>query len=239
MLNRSFIEMTQQIALQKRMEAIGHNIANMNTTGFKNRGVTFKEHLNQKPGIEGLSFVEQKGVSYDFTQGNVEVTHNPLDCAISGPGFFTVETPNGRVYTRNGQFKLNGQGQLTTMKGDLIVDNGGAPIAIPAQAQNIRITSEGDVQADGATLSRLGVGEFTDLSQLKEMGDGFFQSPNPPQLGINSKVIQSAIEKSNVSPIQELTQMIDVHRAYERAHNSQRQEEQRMEKTIDTIGRTA
>lgn len=239
MLNRSLVEMTQQQALQKRMEAIAQNLANTNTTGFRKREITFKEHLNQKPGVEGLSFVQQKGIFYDFTQGGLQVTGSPLDCGLSGPGFFMVQTQNGRFYTRNGHFKLNEKGQIATLTGDLLIDNGGAPIAIPAQTRDVRITSQGDIEADGSLLSRFGLVEFQDLSLLKEIGGGYFQSTETPQAATQTKVIQGSVEGSNVSPIETLTEMINVHRAYERSHNSLRQEEQRVEKTLDTIGRVA
>jgi flagellar basal-body rod protein FlgF len=237
MLNRGLIHSHYQASLRQQLGVISHNIANMNTAGFKSRTLTFKEHLNQRPGIEGLSFVEPKAIVKDFSQGNLEVTNNPLHVALKGDGFFIVNTPDGVAYTRNGQFLLNNIGQLTMSDGKLVLDQGNTPIAVPNNTRQLKITSRGEVLADGRPVGLLGIANFADPQQLQEIGEGLYISNAPAQPAPNTLAIQGALELSNVSPIMELTHLIDTQRAYERASTDIDHEDDRISKTIDSIGR--
>lgn len=239
MNNRSFVNISSQQALKQQLTAISHNLANTGTTGFKSRVMAFKDHLLEREGFEGLSFVVPQGVRYNFSQGGLETTNNPLDCALSGPGFFTVTLPNGQQsYTRCGQFQLNQQGQLILPSGELVTDATGAPIAIPELTKVVRITSQGDVQADAGIVGRLGVVEFADLTSLQEITNGLFTSTDAPIVATKTHVIQSALEKSNVSPIMELTSLIETHRAFDMEIRSRNREEERMTQSLEILGKT-
>ena len=117
MENASLVGLSRQIALQRELDVVANNIANLNTTGFKADNVVFQEHLmpvaraNQFRGNDRqVSFVQDRATWLDLSQGPVQQTGNPLDVAISGNAFLTVQTPRGERYTRNGALQINNPG---------------------------------------------------------------------------------------------------------------------------------
>src|SRR5262245_23625288 len=124
MENTSLVGLSRQIALQRELDVVANNVANLNTTGFKADNVVFHEHLmpvaraNQFRGSDRqLSFVQDRATWLDLAQGPVQQTGNPLDLAVSDNAFFTVQTPRGERYTRNGALHINNAGQLVTTEG--------------------------------------------------------------------------------------------------------------------------
>ena len=128
MENASLVGLSRQIALQRELDVVANNIANLNTTGYKSDNTVFQEFMmpvaraNQFRGADRqISFVQDRATWIDLTQGPVETTGNPLDVAISGNAFLTVQTPRGERYTRNGALQINSQGQLVTSEGLQVV----------------------------------------------------------------------------------------------------------------------
>ena len=124
MENASLVGLSRQIALQRELDVVANNVANLNTTGFKADNVVFHEHLmpvaraNQfRGGDRQLSFVQDRATWLDLSQGPVQQTGNPLDVAMSDNAFLTVQTPRGERYTRNGALQINSAGQLVTSEG--------------------------------------------------------------------------------------------------------------------------
>src|ERR1700754_3001608 len=121
--NAQLVGLSRQVVLMRHLEVVSNNIANMNTTGFKGDNVLFEEHLASAAraahakGVTNVSFVQDRGVWRDFTQGPAQATGNPLDIAIVGDGFLTVQTPDGERYTRNGSLQIASNGQLVTNDG--------------------------------------------------------------------------------------------------------------------------
>ena len=124
MENASLVGLSRQIALQRELDVVSNNIANLNTTGFKADNVVFQEHLmplaraNQFRGNDRqVSFVQDRATWLDLSQGPLEQTGSPLDVAVSGNAFLTVQTPRGERYTRNGALQINSTGELVTSEG--------------------------------------------------------------------------------------------------------------------------
>src|SRR6185295_19128609 len=118
MENASLVGLSRQIALQRELDVVANNIANLNTTGFKADNVVFQEHLmpaaraNQFAAADRqLSFVQDRATWLDLSQGPVLQTGNPLDVSISGNAFLTIQTPRGERYTRNGALQFNNTGE--------------------------------------------------------------------------------------------------------------------------------
>jgi flagellar basal-body rod protein FlgF len=221
--NSLLISLSQQIAAYRSMDVIANNIANASTPGFKRESAKFETYVTTVPPSEGqsgpqtVSFVKDAGTVRDIAQGNINATGAPLDIAINGKGFFTIATPNGERYTRDGHFSLNGAGQIVTTDGYALQGEGGAITITPTDGE-IRISSDGVISSVvNGTLNQLGKLRLTDFADERAMtaeGANLFASA---QAGTPARatVVQGALEASNVQPVLEISKMIEVMRAYE------------------------
>lgn len=211
-------------ALTKEYYTIANNIANVNTTGYKRRVNSFSRELMNKiseGGIDkSLSAAEivSNGAT-DFTQGSLVNTGRKLDVAVCGDGFLSLETPNGPVYTRNGTFQVNTQGQMVDSEGRIVAGDGG-PIIIPPSVSelDINITTDGTVSAAGVNLGKLRLVDFgQDAGQLEPLGKSCFKAPEDvtPSTAQNATIRQGFQERSNVKLVEELVDLISVSRLYE------------------------
>src|SRR3954468_6350420 len=186
MENASLVGLSRQMALQRELDVVANNIANLNTTGFKADNVVFQEFLmpgaraNQFAGSDRqLSFVQDRATWLDLSQGPVEHTGNPLDIAISGNAFLTVQTPRGERYTRNGALQVNAQGQLVTSEGLQVVGQNG-PITFQPTDRNISISTDGSISVrEGANTTdtargKLKLARFADPRMLQKDGTSTF-----------------------------------------------------------------
>ncbi|MHC4534583.1 MAG: flagellar hook-basal body protein [Planctomycetota bacterium] len=215
-------------ALTQEYETITHNLANVSTAGFKRRCNTFSKSLEeqmtgllgQATGAETYSpgSIELTS-SLDFSQGNLTVTGRSLDFALSGKGFFVIETPNGPLYTRNGIFQTNQNGQIIDMQGRIVAGEAG-PITIPNNMiSQVSVSSDGSISADGTPIGKFQLVDFADNeAKLVPTGDSCYRMPDvniQPVAAENAIVKQGSQEVSNVKMIEELVDMIMVSRLYE------------------------
>jgi flagellar basal-body rod protein FlgF len=121
------------MASHRAMEVIANNLANLSTPAFKRESVQFEQYMVPVPATEAeggntvdVSFVLDRGVVRDLSEGRFERTNAVLDFAITGPGYFVVQTPNGDRYTRNGHFQLDNEGRMVTDDGYVVQSDGGA-----------------------------------------------------------------------------------------------------------------
>jgi flagellar basal-body rod protein FlgF len=228
MENASLVGLSRQIALQRELDVVANNIANINTTGFKADNVVFQEFLmpgaqaNQFAGNDRrVSFVQDRATWLDLSQGPVEQTGNPLDVAISGNAFLTVQTPRGERYTRNGALQINAQGQLVTSEGLQVIGQNG-PIVFQPNDRDISIGVDGLIsvrEGQNTTDSQRGklkLASFDQQQRLQKDGTSTYMAPAgvTPQVPADARVTQGAVEKSNVKSVLEMTRMIEVTRAY-------------------------
>ncbi|TMJ05683.1 MAG: flagellar basal-body rod protein FlgF [Alphaproteobacteria bacterium] len=228
MENASLVGLSRQMALQRELDVVSNNIANLNTTGFKADNVVFQEFLmpgaraNQFTGGDRqLSFVQDRATWLDLSQGPVERTGNPLDVAVSGNAFLTVQTPRGERYTRNGALQINAQGQLVTSEGLQVIGQNG-PIVFQPNDRDISIGSDGLIsvrEGQNTTDSQRGklkLASFDQPQRLQKDGTSTYMAPAgvTPNVPAEARVTQGAVEKSNVKSVMEMTRMVEVTRTY-------------------------
>ena len=199
--------------LERRQEVLANNLANVSTAGFKGESV-FAELL-----ADGVPTVR---TATDRRVGSLTSTGAPLDLAITGDGFFVVDTPAGERLTRGGAFELNDLRQIVNPDGHPLLGEedvlGGSrgPVTIPANAANVQIDRGGAVIVDGKQIARLRFESVPADTQLQHEGGGLFAAPEsrvsvPPA---DRTVRQGAQEESNVSSLDSMVDLISVQRAY-------------------------
>ena len=240
MENPIYIALSRQNALRRQLDVVANNVANMNTTGFKQQRVMFTEFLERPAMHEQVSFVQDRAVVRDLAAGGMLQTGNPLDVALSGPGYFTVDTASGRRYTRNGNMHLDDQRQLVDGGGLPVLADNGQPITIPDGTSAIKITGDGTVATELGPVGRLNVVTFQREQLMTEVGSGLYVSDEEPQPApADTKVAQGMLEQSNVKPVVEMTQMIEISRQYQQAQKMIESEHERIRGLIQRLGRTA
>lgn len=228
-------------AQQSNMDVIANNLANVNTTGHKKHRAEFQDLMYQtmrQAGIEtgpdnqlptGLQMghgVRLVATNTIHTQGNFQSTGNPLDMAIEGEGYFQVTMPDGTVaYTRDGSFKRDSTGRLTTSEGYLLEPE----IVIPDNATDITISTDGRVfakipgQNEPEDEGQIELTRFTNPAGLESNGRNLYLETAASGAPINSvpgeegagTIVQSYLEMSNVQVVEEMVNMIIAQRAYE------------------------
>ena len=210
-------------------EVVAENLAHAATPGYRRHGLLFAAYdaLGQTsvPGAAN-SPIPQVGTAGTFTQfesGPLQQTRNPLDVAITGNAFFAVDGPRGPLFTRNGTFQLNADGQLQTASGLRVRGQGGGSITIPRDARNIVVDRDGIVYADNAEAGRLQLATFPDLRALRRAGSTLFEGPAPqtPPPG-TVRVEQGYREGANVQVVNEMVSMMLGMRYYEAAQRALR-----------------
>lgn len=209
------IALSRQMVLRHQMEVIAHNIANATASGFKAEALLLEPVPVDAGARQRLAFVQDVGMVRDLDPGPMIATGNPLDLAIEGPGYFTIETAEGVRYGRSGQFRLNEQGELATAQGDPVLDDGGAPLALPVDAGPITIAADGTVSSAAGVAGRIELVAFADEQRLTKVGDGLYRTDQPPEPAPAARLVQGALEGSNVEPIIEMTLMMTTMRAYQ------------------------
>jgi flagellar basal-body rod protein FlgF len=205
------IALSSLVAQFRRMEMIANNVANINTTGYRKKDVLFAEYLSKTSPTQKVSYVQDKAAFSNTMQGELQVTDNPLDVAIIGEGFITVQTPAGIRYTRNGAMGLDANGALVNSEGFPISTLDGGLIEIPAEdPRELRILSPGIVALGADAIGQIGIAEFENPYELLPESGTLYK----PQEGVeplpaeNTKLVQGARENSNVHPVMEMTEMM-------------------------------
>ena len=242
-----FIGMTHKGALKREMEVLAHNVANMNTTAFKQEKVVFQQLLVDAPSAPGtdggqVSYVVDKGVTRDFSAGAMVNTGNSLDVFISDNGFLEVEAGSGeKLYTRNGRMRLDQDLTLVTLSGQKVLDDTGAPVIFDASETDITIAENGMISTSQGEKATLSLVSFGDPNALKRRDNSLYESsqdPQGPEEGPEITLVPGAIEASNVDPIKSMVELIDISAAYARASKSGEDMEKMQKEAIQRLGRT-
>jgi flagellar basal-body rod protein FlgF len=226
--NALLVGLSRQTTLERHLDVISNNLANVNTVGFKSDQMLFEEYLNSGAHEDNfalqdrrVSYVQDRGTFRDYTQGASQQTNNPLDLTISGSGFLVVQTAGGERYTRDGNLHLNNTGQLVTGSGDAVQGTAG-PIVFQPTDHDINISPDGTITVlEGAALTdsirgKLRVVNFADAQKLLKQGGNLYAAGagGAPQQDTKSIVQQGYIEKSNVNSVVEMGRMIEINRIY-------------------------
>jgi flagellar basal-body rod protein FlgF len=228
MENTLLVGLSRQMVLERQMDVVANNVANINTNGFKADRSLFEEYLrspahedNFQRSDRRVSFVQDRASFHDFAVGNTAQTKNPLDVSIDGGGFIAVQTPAGERYTRDGGLQINNLGQLVTAGGNPVMGTSG-PIVFQPTDKQINIAADGNVtvlEGTGRTDSvrgKLRLVSFADAQKLIKDGSNLFSAGQgvAPQPDTTSRVRQGFIEKSNVNSVTEMSRMIEITRTY-------------------------
>ena len=242
-----------------RLEVLANNLANIETTGFKEDKSIFSNYLPVDDGeilalpefqtTEGYnsiwpyatinSQVKFDGTQSNFSNGTVKQTANPLDFALEGDGFFCVMTDQGeKRFTRNGNFTLDPNGKLVTQDGLTVLGNNGQDIII--NDKNVSVDDDGKFSADDNELGSLMVVDFNRPYSLEKVGSSLFVSTEgsaPEHEASSFKVKQGFVELSNVDPIKVMTEMIEVQRAFETYQKIIKSMDEIVSRSINDLGK--
>jgi flagellar basal-body rod protein FlgF len=233
MENALLVGLSRQTVLERQLDVLANNIANVNTNGFKADESLFEEYLNSgahEDNFKGVdrrvSYVQDRGTFHNLSQGAAQETNNPLDVAIDGAGFLTVQTQGGERYTRDGNLQINNVGQLVTNDGNQVIGTAG-PIVFQPTDHDINISPDGTITVlEGTSRAdsirgKLRIASFADAQKLLKQGSNLFAAGdnNGPQQDVKSTIRQGFVEKSNVNMVSEMANMIQVTRAYTEISN--------------------
>lgn len=216
MHNASYVGLSLQMALETSMDVVANNIANVNTTAYQAQEVLFSEYLADTTTGE-ISYVYDVSVMRDTRAGPAVATNNPLDVAIIGDGYLVVETDQGIQYTRNGNLRLDQDGQLVSTAGGAILGEGDQPFFFTPDEVSISIARDGTISTENGAIGRLRLVTFENEQHMLKTGDNLLTTEEPPSEAVDAEIVQGMLENSNVQAVLELTRMIDVSRAYQRA----------------------
>lgn len=232
---------TGMFAQQLNIDTIANNLANVNTTGFKKSRPEFQDLMyqtlkatgvSQNPNLQTAMELQVGNGSVpiatlrSFMQGDVQPTQNQLDVAIEGEGFLQVRKPDGTIaYTRDGSFKMSGEGSLVTSQGYLVEP----PLSFASDTSEISIGRDGTIEAhtvgggEAVKVGQFELAKFVNPAGLRALGGNLFMetvASGAPTLGPAGtegygEVLQGYLESSNVDVVEEMVGMITAQRAYE------------------------
>ena len=238
-----YVSLSHQVALERQLEVVANNIANMNTAGFRAERALFDDVMNRVGSADPVSFVIDRATYVDRKQGPLVGTGNQLDVAIRGHGWLAVDVDGEVRYTRDGRLALSPDGSLVTTEGHMVLDEAGAPIQVPQEVADIAIANDGvltiigDRPADERQIGKIALYQFENEQELQRLGDGLWATEAEALAAENSVLEQFMIEGSNVEPISEMTKLIDLSRAYQAAARSINDIHEQKKKSVETLGK--
>ncbi len=230
--------------IQKLFEQdiISNNIANVNTTGFKKDSAFLQDVIDAQLALqvrtgEGTFIADNNYSTTSFEQGQLIPTGSPLDVGIDGKGFFVIQAENGERYTRDGNFKLNLEGQLVTNNGDAVMGQGGE---ITIDGGNVTIGSNGEVFADGEPVDIIKIIAFEDSkTALRKEGNSLYSKTSAASEveAEEFKLLQGFKEGSNINIVSSMVNMIDIHRTYEANEKALKASDESLKMLVTQVGR--
>lgn len=220
---------------ERRLDTLSNELANAQTPGFKSREAIYKQiHTDvtslgspkQAMGLKHpIRFLPEDRLPVvldqrytKFSQGALRFSGNDLDLAINGEGFFTVDGPNGPIYTRNGTFMTSKDGTIVDQQGFPLLDDQGVPIVLPNAAGKVGIGTDGTVTAGAEVIAKLGLVRFNNEQELERLGNSAYQNPadaDPPIPVEGPDIRQQYLEMANVNPVHTMAMLIKTNRVFD------------------------
>jgi flagellar basal-body rod protein FlgF len=219
MINGIYSTLGGRYACERKLEILSNNVANAVTPGFKALRPVFSVVPvadSDNPDEVQQTYVNIADSYVYFSDAPFVETGNPFDLGIQGSGFFVVSTPQGNMYTRNGQFTLNTEKKLVTTDGNPVMSEGGGEITI--DGKDVKIEDDGSIFVDGTQTGRIKVVDFASKKSLRNFGKSLFENTDPNNAETTvagASVKQGAYEASNVNVMEEMVELINTMRAYE------------------------
>lgn len=248
MIRGLYTSATGMLATQMQSEIIGDNVANLKTAGYKEQissNISFPAMLIERMRGNYAAEVMQLGnmglgVGVDRpalsnVQGPLQTTEVKTDLALTSPGYFVVQTEEGERYTRNGHFQLDANGMLQTPDGYALLGENGP---IGPLSPDFMVSAEGMIVDQGQNVDRLRIVEIPADALIRE-GQSLYSASQPVQISADARVLQGAIEASNVDLSGQMVQMITVMKAYEANQKVIQTQDEILGKAVNEIGKVS
>lgn len=242
------------LAMMAKQDVVANNLANVGTTGYRKDTLlvsSFSDVLNREMGFTGTDTqggympvgggIESTGMLFTqtathYAQGSLKATDNNFDLALddNGKGFFTIQSPEGIKFTRNGAFRLSTTGYLITADGSFVLGQKG-PIKV--KGSNFEVTNEGVVKIEGKEVDRLLITSFTDTRVLQKVGDANFVASSGGAVSGDYRIKQGYLEMANVNAVKEMVDMMTIMRAYEANQKILQTQDQMLAKSTNEVGK--
>jgi flagellar basal-body rod protein FlgF len=232
------VSLSAQLTLEKRLNTLAINVANMNTPGYRATGVSFHE-LVSHTGNDPVSFASSGRDYITRAQGPLIMTSNPLDIAIQGQGWFAIQTPRGIAYTRDGRMRMQAGGALETVGGYPILDAGGAQVLLDPDSGPPTIAPDGMISQGRRQVGAIGLFQIDPSAKFTRFENSGVipDKPATPVLDFTANgVVQGSIEGSNVNPIMEMAKLMSISRAFESVTGGVSSTESSMKDAIKILG---
>ena len=237
----SNVATSRLVAQQRALDVVADNLANANTPGFKTERVQFSDWLSKQssgttpPGGSPIAYTQDRATWREQQAGTISHTGNPFDVAVTGDGYFTVNTPRGPRLTRDGRFGLLPSGTIADTAGDAVLDSNGQPIVLAPTDTSITIAGDGTVSSQNGQVGKIGVVQPTNPRVLSAEGNTLFLSGSTTTPVASPALEQGAMEESNVQPVLEMTRMMDGQRQFEFLAQFVQAESDRQQNSIDKL----
>jgi flagellar basal-body rod protein FlgF len=233
-----YVALAAQQVMQRQLDTIANNVANMNTVGFRAESVNFDSLVSMNE-ADGVTFPVVGHPAPSMEQGTLERTGNSLDIALSGPGWFAIETPQGVAYTRDGRLTIDPYGEVRSVDNYPVLDASQAPIIVNPDGGELEITKDGQVRQNGQLIGNVGVFELPQNAVASRFENAaFFASAEalPIAPGNATKITQGFVENSNVDPIAQMANLITVQRYFESLNATIKDSEDALNQSVHDIG---
>ncbi|RVU20279.1 flagellar basal-body rod protein FlgF [Methylobacterium oryzihabitans] len=238
MQNGLYVALSAQIALEKRLNTVANNVANMATGGYRAEETRF-ETLLAEAGAGPVAFASPGETFISRRAGEAKRTDAPLDVAVQGDAWLSVQGPNGPLYTRDGRMTMDATGQLLSVAGQPMLDSGGAPILLDPQGGPVMIGRDGSIVQNRNQVGTIGVFTLDPQAKLSRAASGAVASSVPGtavQDFSRIGVLQGYAEGANVNPVLEMTKLIMIQRTFEQAATLTGDSENALANAIRTLG---
>ncbi|HLH10584.1 MAG TPA: flagellar basal-body rod protein FlgF [Methylovirgula sp.] len=236
-----YVSLSAQMSLERRLESVAINVANMNTVGYRASGVSFHAYVENEGG-QSVAYANSGRDYITRSQGPLIQTGNPLDVAVQGEGWLAVQTPGGTVYTRDGRMRMRPTGELESVDGHPILDAGNAPIVLDPTAGAPTISSDGMISQNNQQVGAIGLfaidpsAKFTRYENSGVIPD----KPATPILDFsNNGFVQGHVEGSNVNPILEMAKLMTISRTFESITGANASTEGSLKDAVKILGGTS
>lgn len=241
MQNATSVALSRLVAQQRAMDVTAANLANADTPGFKTGRTLFADWLSHPSGTDPvrggrvLAFTQDRATYREQTAGALSHTANPLDIAITGPGFFTVQTKAGPMLTRAGRFSLQADGTVADSDGDALLDSAGKPMHVAAADTSLQVAGDGTLSSENGQLGKIGIVQPADPNRMQALGSRLLSSDTATSPVTQPKLVGGALEESNVQPVAETTRMMNDLREFQFVSQFVQSEGEREQAAIDKL----
>ncbi|MGX7707012.1 flagellar basal-body rod protein FlgF [Methylobacterium sp. Gmos1] len=237
MQNSLYVNLSAQVALDKRLTTTANNVANMATVGFRAEETKFSALLAQAT-KGAVAFVGSNDTYLSRASGPITKTDSPLDVAIQGDAWLGIGGASGPAYTRDGRLTMDATGQLRTLTGQPVLDPGGSPLLLDPQQGPPTIGRDGSIYQGTNQVGALGVFILDKKGTLTRAPGNAVTSSlpvRPVQDFTGIGVVQGYVEGSNVNPIMEMTKLITIQRAFESAATATAEAESSLQSAVKSL----